>query len=250
MDYTNGHKLQWTLDPVFNDSQDWIFTLEVAETQDFQTIIYSKVVGNTFFAIDDFSTKEQAFTNSYIYRIRLDTPISIYYSQVVNHNTSPITRRQYLQAADVTRREFLRAVFVARTGWLIKRKGFGQIDQNEVDPVSGVVMTDSKGDFAVGLTGGYYDPISFIYSKEGEDMTEGLDPQGFGNKQTLMVKLRAVGFPFVQVKDIIVSPEDLRYLITKVDVKTFPGTNVIILQNITAGLIANTDTIYSIVTPK
>jgi hypothetical protein len=65
-----------------------------------------------------------------------------------------------------------------------------------------------------------------------------------------MLKVRSVGFPFIDQHDLIVTPDSKRFIVADADTKYFPGTTMIILQQPTLRLIPGSDTVYSITIPN
>ncbi len=245
LNYATGHVVQWQLDPVFKEAEPYSFTLECSETSTFEPLLFSKKVGNTFFAVDDNNLK-QSWHKSYFYRVKLTTQENQYTSRTLNFDTDSVDRHKYLLAAEMLRKEFLEARYVGREGCLLKRKGYGVVSTQTVDPVSGVALTDNPVDFGTGLLDGYHKPIKVIYKRLGSREDEALNPQGFGANSVMILKVRMVGFPYVDRNDILVTPEDERYNVKEVERKIFPGTNLVILQNVELTRIASTDSIYKI----
>lgn len=247
LNFSTGHTVQWQLDPVFKDAEPYEYTLEASETPTFDELIFSKPVGNTFYAVDDLNLK-QSWHNQYIYRIKLTTADNTYYSRSINYNNNSIERSKYLVAAEMIRKEFVEARYTGREGFLLKRKGYGKITTQSVDKVTGVPLTDNPVDYGTGLAGGYHKPLKVIYKRLGSQEDESLNVQGFGANSTLVIKVRMVGFPYIDRNDILVTLEDERYTVKEVDRKMFPGTNMVIIQTADMTRIPSTDSIYKIET--
>jgi len=250
LDFDTGHKVQWDIDALFSEAEPYTFTLEASETIDFSELTFSKDVGGLFFAIDDSGLKKNWF-DSYYYRIKLETAAgNTYYSDVLNFNYDPALRRQYLMAAEIIRKEMVIKRFAGCPAYLLKRKNYGRINTQTVDPVSGVPMTDNADDCGVGFSGGYYTPLLVNFQKISEDHSTQLDPEGKGTKNINKISARFIGFPAIEVKDVIaIKAGAERFIITSNDPKKFPGTDIVLIQTCDMFRLPPSDSVYKIKLP-
>ena len=254
--WDSGHFIQWQLDPFFNATQPYNFSLEISETSDFSELVGAKKnLGDVFFAVDDTKVK-QSWTSNYWYRVALLTGDGkTYYSTPVLFGSTRHEQRKYAMAAEVLRKEILLARFVGTSAWLLRRKTYGRptskAGAKNIDPVSGVPIADEKyEDYGVGVDGGYYPPIPCVFHTEQNQQDKQLDQMGLGVKETYTQIARMPGYPIIEVRDIICEATDgYRYSVQSRNTKQFPGTNIVVLQKANLNLITPTDTVYSIPIP-
>jgi hypothetical protein len=254
-DWANGHIIQWELDPFFCGKEPYNFSLQVAQTIDFSEIIFTKEnLGDTFFVVDDLHKKQSSGYN-YAYRVVLETADNKRY---VSHPVWFIDvrgeQRKYAMASEIVRKEILACRYAGTDGWLLKRKTYSTVSpvtQKNLDPVSGVPLTDTKGeDYGVGLDAGYFAPVPVVFFIETSSQDKQLDPSGIGVKETFDSMIRLPGYPIIEVRDIICDARDgTRSSIMTKGFKYFPGTNIPILQKAGIRLIPPSDTVYSIPLP-
>lgn len=239
--------LQWSLDPTFQGIAPLVFTMEISETPDFSQLIFSKDAGNTFFVVDDSKTR-QSHAVSPIYRIKLTTGDSkVYYSENLNYFAQTEWWHQYLIAAEITRKELLRMKYTGNSGYLLKRKNYGELAEEDLDPISGLPLTDNKSNYANIISGGYHKPLAIVYSLEGNTSRTQQSPEGFGVTDIEQTSMRMVGFPIVAAKDVIVARFGNRYLINgDAEYMQYLGSNIIIVQQFTANLLQPSDPIHKI----
>lgn len=251
-DFLQGHVLQWVLDPVFIEDEPHIFTVEISGTPTFELIDYTLPAGENVVIRDKTNTKQDHSANKY-YRVKLTTGADkTYYSPLILFGIDKYTRRQYVIASEIVRKELLRMrKFTGSKGWLLKRKVVGTPMKQllEVDPVSGVALTDNTSHQGTSLEGGYYPPIGFYFSTERTAQARKLSE--FGMTEIYSNSFRTVGFPSIDSYDIIVdSDTDDRWIIKDLQPFPFPGTDIIVVQTMEVQLIPNTDPVYKIATPK
>lgn len=245
-DFKDGHIIQWEIDPVFADPAPHKFTVEVSGTPDFSEIAYSIIVEDQPLAID-FKKFKQAWDDNTWYRVRLDTEKGSYLSRTVLFGSSVELRRSYRLSREIMRKELVRMKFTGERGWLLKRKIFGKVEENSVDEVTGQVLTDNTFDFGVGLEEGYYQPLLFKFSVEDGQWERKLNEVGLGVTEKYIVKIRAIGYPAISTYDVIVDSENnQRFIVRDVQHTHLPGTAIALVQEITAHLLPNTDTVYQI----
>jgi len=244
-----GHLIQWTIDPTFAESEPYKYTVEVSGTKDFSVIEYTIDGGNdTFFVTDKTNFRQTQILNTF-YRVKLETnDNNTYYSRIVLFGTDIETRRNYRLASEIVRKETLRhKKFTGIGGYLLKRKQFGQVRIDSVDPISGVPIADNTTDYGTGLDGGYYGVVPILFTYENSNNEQTLNPAGLGVSDVNDYALRMVGHPIVEVKDVIIDRyADYRMIVKKVEPIVFPGTGIVLVQKIEASEIPATDNIYKI----
>lgn len=238
--------LQWKVDPVFRDLAPFNFTVEVSESSDFSTLLYSLAAGNGFY-VTDATQQRQSEMIDLLYRVKLTTGSQkTFYSAPLIYFAKGEKRSLFLKAKEIIRKEFVRYRYTGQQGWLLKRKNYGEQDPDNIDPITGVPLTDNRTDFGTGIKGGYYKPLLVSYSREELQSSSQLNEQGFGTTTSELQKHRFVGFPIMEPYDILVTDSNHRYRYSKVSSTFMPGTDLIILQLCEATLLPPTDSIYSI----
>lgn len=247
-----GHAIQWDIDSGFVESEPYEFVVEVSGVPDFTEIQYTLPPTDSFFILDDTKFKEATFIDIY-YRVRLTTgDHNTYYSPVVEFGRILEYRRPYKIASEIVRKEFLRMKrYTGTPGYLLKRKAFGQVRKDSVDPISGVPITDNTSSFGTSFENGYFKPIKVLFSYEDRKFTRILNQTGMGVNDVKDVSLRLPGFPTVGTHDIIIdTDEDSRYLVKTATAITYPGTSIDMVQKLEASLIPPTDPVYQILIPN
>lgn len=243
--YYPGRIITWKLDPTFKEKLPYIFTLEMSEDPNFSEIIVSKEVGDSFFAVDDTRTV-QSFVIRVLYRVKLQTGDGVYYSPTIFFDSRREEGRKYLYAAEIVRKERLRAFHGGSTGWLLKKKNYSALVADELDPVSGVPISDNSTSFGTRFQGGFYPGLNVTYTIEDHDDNVQMSQDGSGVTHDKTATFRLVGFPSVETHDILVTKDSVRYNINKVKTRVFPGTNIVLVQNCAGIAVPPTDPIYSI----
>lgn len=249
-DFINGHFIEWDLNNAFNGKYPYTFTLEISETEDFSSPIFTKELGDTYYTIDDSNLKQGA-TNNYFYRVKLVTGDKlVFYSGGMGFDSYKDGARKYKMASNIMRIELISQRFAGNDAFLLKRKGYGaDADTNTVDPITGMIIANSKN-FATAKSGGYYDPIKISIRALSNDEAVELDEGGMGTKDTVGGTFRMIGFPAVTEYDIIVlMPINHRYNIRKVSNAYFPGSSIRVSQQMVLSQIPFTDPIYQIPIP-
>lgn len=256
-DWVNGHFIQWELDPFFKGARPYDFMLETSKSSNFSEVYFSKPnLGEVFFAVDD-SRLKQSWAQNYSYRITLTTADGkSYRSFPVLFGSTRHEFRKYALAAEIIRKEILLCRYAGTEAWLLRRKTFGvtkttALTYKNIDPVSGVPITDTKNeDYGVGVDDGYYPPVPCVFYTESSQQDKQLDNQGIGVKETYTSIIRLPGYPMIEVRDVICEAKDgYRYSVQSRGTKQFPGTNIPLGQKASVNLIPSTDTIYTIPIP-
>ena len=251
--FKTGHIITWEIDPTFAEPSPWTFTLEVSETPTFSEVFYSVSDTDVCWLVDK-SGKKQNWDYAWYHRVVLTTADNEkFVSPTIMLGGNKMMKHQYATAAETIRKDLLMMTrYTGQKVWLLKRKIYADKVVALVDPVSGVPLADSTKEYGTGLKDGYHAPIPFIVQNMETNNTKKLNAEGNGIDEYQIKRLRMVGFPFVSPRDIIVFPElDARYIVQGESKYTvFPGTNVVIVQSHTCGLLPNTDTSYQISIPS
>ncbi len=245
--FKDGHVVHWGLDKAFFTTEKINFIVQVSETPSFSEILYTLDAGDSFFAIDNTRQKQNWSASTY-YRLKMTVGDKVYYSYTLMFGQEKETDRKWLYASEIIRKELLQMKrFNGTLYYLLKRKNSGQIDYDSVDPISGLALDDNVGSYGTGIIGGYHAPLGFYGT---------ILQQQSGRAQSITVveneqlRLRTVGFPVIEEKDIVVDPiTDRRYNTIGSDSSFFPATGIMLIQEINLSLIPNTDTIYQITVP-
>jgi hypothetical protein len=250
-DFVRGHFIQWTLDPFFKGEGPYEFTLQISQVLSFSDIAKEIPAGDSFYVIDDSGLK-QSWSTNYYYRIKLKTADGrVYFSNSLVFGGTGAPARKYAMASEIIRKEFLLCRFAGREAWLLKRKTYGTVSTQTVDPISGVPIADERDiDYGVGLEGGFFDPMPCAFTVDRSSIDKQLDPNGNGVKETVDMIVRLPGYPMVDNRDIICTNVDgYRYNVLSRDVVYFPGTDIPVSQKVTLRLIPSTDTVYNLKVP-
>ena len=243
--YPYGDQVTWELDPIFNDSGPFIFTLQIAETPDFSILVNSTDSVNGF-SITDTHRIRQNFHRSYYYRIRLQTASgAVYYSNTSTPQSYSVNPHSYWIARDIVRREYVRYRFTGIPAILLKRKNYGEVQKNAVSSIAGVAMVEDSPVYGTIYNNGYYAPFPILFSREQVDEVFQSNPEGFGVDEHENVACRTTGFPALHAKDILIW-NNQRYNIEDVKSTLFPGTSIIVVQSFVSKLLPPTDPIYKI----
>ncbi len=250
-DFKDGHIIHWTIDPVYALVRPFKYVIQVTGTPDFSEILYELDAGEITFLRDTTRTK-QSWADDLYYRVKLIETNKVYVSSSLKFGVDKTSQKKYAMAHNIIRKEML--VMTRKNGnrgWLLKRKSYGAaVATEEVDEISGVQLTDNTGNYGINIVGGYYTPIGIYYTVQQSVRKRQQSPDGFGTQEILQCKLRTIGFPPIDTKDILVDADDnSRYNVDDIQQTLFPGTKIAVVQNINAMLIPNTDSVYQIPVP-
>lgn len=248
--FSEGHILQWKLDPLFQIEKPYCFSIQAAHVPDFSTIAYELPATYDFLAIDNSNTVQTWVTNLW-YRVKLKTEDNEYYSNVLTLGATRESRYIYQLAAEITRKELLRMrKYTGQEGFVLKKKLFDAPPEEIVDPITRTAITLAEPKQAANISEQYYPPIAVLYSMEHIDQDKHLSEEGFGTIENITANIRMVGYPSLDVYDVIVDrATDQRYVIRRKKSSCFPGTNIELIQVFTAMLMPPTDDIYQLDLP-
>lgn len=250
--FNTGHLVGWLLDPAFKYVTPYSFIFEASQVPTFTELYFSKDVGTALMAVDD-SKLKQTWDDDFFYRVILNNGDGKkYISPNLLFGAALENKKKYCIAAEIVRKELLRMVkFTGQQAWVLKRKLVSTKKFAVVDEISGVPIADEPTDYGTGEDGGYHTPLGIYYSIEDGSQKKNLNEEGFGVNDLYEYKIRTIGFPPLDVRDIIVDvSSDTRFNILDVQNSYMPGTNIAIIQEITARLVPNTDPIYRVEVPR
>lgn len=246
--YSDGHLIQWRIDPTFYSTGTYDFYVETSGAIDFSEVLNSYPVGDTFCFIDKSNIKQNIQTN-YFYRIKLIVDGNIWYSATSAVSKPGYTANQYRIATEIARKEVLRSSkYTGGEFYLLKLKSYGQEGTDEtIDPVTGLAMTSGKPNYGISKVNGFYAPIKLSLSIDDVSDIRKLAPDGSGVIENTQLSARVAGFPIIDTNDIVVDlTQDQRWLVKDRQNTPFPGTILNIVQLLKLNLIPPTDPIYSI----
>ncbi len=210
--------MEWVLHPLFTDPQTHTFQLQAGRTGLQQANDWENVglaVEDAFFAIDD-SQRLYGQTPWTHYRIKLTTPLGIYFSR-----PEPVwgylSRRDWLKWKNLLRQwdfQFKKGPG-GQEGYLLKRRLYGA-RCSCLDPRTLEVMKPQHEEcYGTGFDGGYFDALPCSYAELGLRLTrERLDGQR-GTTNDLVVPAKMLSVPQLMDKDVWVDKDtDVRYFIS------------------------------------
>lgn len=248
--FSQGHTLYWKLDPFYIVTGQEELELEVSGAPDFSEIRNTiPAILTDFFVVDKSNTK-QAHGKDTFYRLKITIGPCVEYSKTVAFVSARYHRRDYVIAREIQRKELLRArKFTGAEMYLIKRKLLGKVEvcAPDIDPITELRITNESTSLTSGFRYGYFDPLRLYVSYEDYATSRESSQSGLGLQQRTTQAFRAVSFPAVDTFDILVDPtNDQRYEVTKQAEYVFPGTDLVVVQEITASLIPPTSEIYKL----
>jgi hypothetical protein len=241
--------IHWALDPEFDESTPWTYTLQWASSGDNAWTDVTTVSDQTY--ATDTEQREKRLIFEGAYRLKLVTGDgTIYYSKP---SLLPLgwTSRDLRIAEEIKRKEELVYGINGVTFWLLQRKWWGSSCSDCVDDVSGEVLnTNCTSCFGTGYEGGYYTP----YEMKGMYLTPkqaGIKQSNIGTVGQDVVLIRCCPLPVVHKDDIIIaSGSDQRYIIPEGGVKTVSSMkNIPLVQVLTCALLPPSDIVYSMSWP-
>lgn len=249
--YANGHVVTWAIDPTIQISPNHTFIFQTAGSPMFEEILAEKDVGNVFFAVDDSNLKQSSNSDIY-YRVKLvDLKDNTEYcSDAIAFQPKKYDRRSYLYSREIARKEILRFKLIGSVGAVLKRKIYGTHLAEDVDPISGIPLTDNATSQGTLFETGYYDPLLIMMSIEDSQQVRKLSQDGMGVLDSTTSTLRTVGFPIIETYDVIVDVlSDKRYIVKDMEKMEYPSSNLTIVQTLRVQLLPPTDPVYKIKIP-
>lgn len=160
-------------------------------------------------------------------------------------------KKDWLLARWIARKEYLyqrKAVNRTSTGFLLKRRRWGQVSPTTVDWDTGEVQsTNSEVDYGTGFLGGYFPAVDFTVSLLDDQWPREfkLDPS-ISIRNDIVRTGRAVAYPYVDTFDIYVRRDTgERWFVQKITTAgEVGGIPVVVLLQL--GLAPTTDIIYKV----
>lgn len=245
LDFHRGHVVHWKFADSFRPAPPTTITLEICEDPDFLGPIET-VVATSFYAVDSTRSKQDWVVPRY-YRLKVvDGNGKQLVSDTFDFNLAQLPRHKYLLISEMLRKEWLRMQYVGQQGYLLKRRYNGVNATQDVDPVTGVPISNNALSSGVGLEHGYYPPVSLIFSSESHEQQTKLDETGLGVNFNEHLDIRVANFPSINVQDVLVANTGKRWFVFDVQEKLFPGTSAVLIQSVKCRIIPNTDPVYNI----
>lgn len=243
-------RVEWQLSRLFTDLQPHEFILQGAHssTQNdaFEDIGLPAV--NTYFAEDD---EKRIFAQSqdFYYRVKLTTPLRIYYSETVSAYKN-LQYRDWRLSREILRKETLRHDrFTSLKGFLLKRKRYGTRCPICTDYLTEeVTNSDCTNCNGTGLVQGYFAAVPAYMELSLHQQREQLDNvQAVGMQKDMEFKsCRMLGDPIPDSYDVFVDAgSDRRFIIHEIissaEIRGYPIATMMSVR------LANfSDIIYSI----
>lgn len=250
-----GTFVEWIIHPLFEDPGPYTFQLEVGTTASNDSDDWRPVVDpveNVNYAVDP---EQRGFgkTQWTHYRVKLTTPLGLYYSKP-HHVWGDLHFRDLRKVNNYERcwRKGLRMTGGSE-GYLLKQRLFGPRCENRCrDYVTDeIVNPQCPVCFGTGFTGGYFAPIPCVWVDMGREAHQDhLDDEGKrGTVNDISVPVKMLAVPQVYHGDIWVQRDsDQRWHIH--DVKNLVEVrNVPVIIEAEMRLMPFTSDIYSIVIP-
>lgn len=245
LDFKRGHVVHWKFADNFRPTSPTSITLEICENPSFLGPVES-VVASSFYAVDSTRSKQDwVVPRSYRLKV-IDGDGKQLVSGTFDYNLDKLPRHKYLLISEMLRKEWLRMQYVGQQGYLLKRRYSGVNATQDVDPVTGVPISNNALSSGVGLEHGYYPAVSMIFSSEGRKQETKLDEGGLGVNFNEQLAIRTTNFPALDVQDVVVTPDGKRWFVSDVQERFFPGTHTVLIHSAQCRIIPNTDPVYNI----
>jgi hypothetical protein len=195
----------------------------------------------------------------FYYRVRLVLPNEIdpstgqpqVFSAKPQQANGVWAKKDWLLARWIARKEYLyqrKAVNRTSTGFLLKRRRWGQVSPSTTEWDSGEVQsTNTEIDYGTGFIGGYFPPVDFTVSLVDDQWPRGfkLDPS-ISMRNDILRNGRAVAYPYVDTYDVYVRRDTgERWVVQKIiTAGEVGGIPVVVL--IQLGLAPVTNIIYKV----
>lgn len=203
-----GTRVEWELVPDFYDPQPYQFQLQVGRTgnpnaDDWEQV--GSVMVDSTYAVDD-EQRVWGKTNWTHYRICLQTPLGLYFSDPIG-GLGILSRRDWRLAREITRKERLRNRYAALDGYLLKRKLYGENCPDCRDFQTNEIRNpDCDTCYGTGFVNGYFAPVTCVYADpRPESRHSDLDVNVRGSIDDIVVPARMLGCPQLHEEDIWVN---------------------------------------------
>lgn len=250
-----GTRVMWALLDTFNDPKPWSFQLQVSRVGNPQADDWVNVglpMENSCYAIDpDKRNYSKGMQDTY-YRVKLSTPIAIYFSDPVAKE-GILLPRDWRIAREIVRKEKLRFRYTSQDGYLLKRRITGLNCTRCLD-LQTLEVTDPycPNCWGTGKECGYYYPMACIWCDLAPfSGRRHLDDQATrGTVEDIVLQGRMLMMPIIEELDVWVSRKtDDRYYIQSIqDVAEIRG--VPLIGNLQMRPAPFTDVIYNIAIPQ
>jgi len=250
-----GTRVMWTLMPTFNDPLPWTFQLQTGridspEADDWENVGIS--FENTCYAIDSEQRTYSSGQQDTFYRIKLTTPVGIYYSNPTA-KVGILTPRDWRLAREIVRREKLLQFYASQDGYLLKRRVTGKdcpvcLDLQTME-VTNPYCTQCWG---TGKECGYYYPIACVWAELSTTThRRQMDDQATrGTIEDIVISAKMLMLPMIEEMDVWVNRKtDDRYYIQSIQ-NSAELRGVPLVAKIEFRLAPFSDVIYRIPIPE
>lgn len=248
--------IKWDIDPRFADNFPWQFTVQYSE-HGLSQPQWIDVGNTTNIYFWDNTQRWFGKTKSVYYRIKLQTPTNIYFSNSVPAY-GELTRREWLLVGEILRKEKLRyKSFVGIRSYLFKQKRSGQKCTRCFSKTLNQ-STDSQCPicFGTNFVGGYFGPEEIFFeilkqTKRRELIMDKPHQEASpgGTARIDLPLARIVGFPIIETRDLLVtaSPGQRYQIHTIINISTYRSVPISYIAEIKP--IPPNDVVYSLEIP-
>lgn len=201
-------RIQWNLNPLFQDRGPYVYQLQVAPTSLPESDLWEDVgspAEEAAFLIDD-TKRDYGKSFEHHYRIVLSSADGEYTSPSFNAESTDLGFRDRRLIREMIR-QFTKRVsrFTGVKGRVMKRKRYGPKCTNCIDPFTGETTNPQcTVCFGVGIQGGYHRPSCELFA-EMSLVRSRVQVEDGGNLQTIepiQNRLLVMGFPLVSSEDV------------------------------------------------
>ncbi len=249
-----GTRVMWRLSSDFVEPLPWEFQLQLGSTGNQLADDWADVglpITDGVCAIDPDESNYGKEISAH-YRVKLTTPVGVYYSQPTN-GFGLLDARDWRLATEVVRKERLYARYGAQDGYLLKRRTSGPDCNRCLDLQSDEVRDpDCPECLGTGKQCGYYYPVGCVWAAVDPASSQlKLDETGVrGTVQDMETTARMLLLPIVNEYDVWVATKtDKRYLIRGVN-NAVEMRGVPLVGNVTLRVLPFSNIVYTVPIPE
>lgn len=252
----HGTRVEWQLDPNFQDPEPHTFTLQVGRTGLAQADDWEDVgapAENTYYLLDD-TQRVFGMTNWTHYRVQLVTPAGTYHSRPTAVDSTLPRRHRGPYRSMLSAHEKRLRLSDGREGYLLKRRLYGprctgcrwnDLLNEQTDPQCELC-------YGTGFLGGYFDPLPCYYANLNGRRSYNQQDENVGTVDPSAMVLKGVellGVPQLFRGDVWVDRyADRRWVIHEVD-SGVEYVGQVVLYSATLLLAAMSDVVYRLPIP-
>ncbi len=248
-----GTTVIWDLLPTFSDPLPWVFTLQAGlsgnpAADDWQDV--GLPVENVCYAVDG-EQRAWGKTNIVHYRVKLETPNKLYYSDPTG-GLGVLDTNGWKIAREIARKERLRHHQATCQGWLLKQRRSGAACHCRDFQTEEVRDPNCPTCWGTGYQCGYFRPMDCVWADLApRTRRKHLDDQGErGVISNITVAARMLQVPLLSEYDVWVNDRtDDRYYIHSIE-NIAEVRGVPVIANVELRPAPFTDVVYSIPIPR